>query len=68
MQYRTKDNDTLDAICWNYYGQQSGTVEAVLKANPGLADLGAKLPAGIVIQLPQLTEPSQLLNTVKLWD
>ncbi|HGC2431299.1 tail protein X, partial [Escherichia coli] len=36
--------DTLDAICVRYYGRTEGVVEAVLAANPGLAELGAVLP------------------------
>lgn len=38
--------DTLDAICVRYYGRTEGVVEAVLAANPGLAELGAVLPHG----------------------
>ncbi|EDV8744068.1 phage tail protein, partial [Salmonella enterica subsp. enterica serovar Reading] len=33
--------DTLDAICVRYYGRTEGVVEAVLAANPGMAELGA---------------------------
>ena len=44
MQYRTKEGDMLDWICWKHYGQESGTVELVLTANPGLAANGPKLP------------------------
>ncbi|EES5579807.1 phage tail protein, partial [Escherichia coli] len=36
--------DTLDAICVRYYGRTEGVVEAVLAANPGLAELGVVLP------------------------
>lgn len=68
MRYRTKDGDMLDAICWKYYGQQAGAVEIVLEANPGLADVGAVLSAGILIELPELPKPNQIINTVRLWD
>ncbi|PID40335.1 MAG: phage tail protein [Proteobacteria bacterium] len=66
-KYVTKDKDTLDHICWRYYGRQSGAGEAVLEANPNLADIGVTLPAGIVIELPNLDliTPDQ---TVRLWD
>ena len=67
MQYRTKEGDTLDAICWKYYGQQN-VINIVLEANPGLADKGTVFEAGIVIELPDLPEPSQIINTVRLWD
>ena len=66
--YQTRDGDVLDAICWNYYGRQTGTVEAVLDANPGLSAFGPELPAGIVIVLPELSELSSKIETVSLWD
>ena len=54
MHYRTKKSDLVDAICWRHYGEQSGAVEVVLEANPGLADIGPVLPAGIIIELPRV--------------
>lgn len=68
MQYRTKDGDVLDAICWVHYGHQTDAVEAVLLANPGLAETGPVFTAGILINLPDLPEPSPFLETVRLWD
>ncbi|NKC15884.1 MAG: phage tail protein [Gammaproteobacteria bacterium] len=65
--YRTHDGDMVDAICWRHYGRQSGAVEIVLEANPGLADAGVTLPAGVLIQLPTLPEP-RAAQTVRLWD
>jgi len=66
-KYVTKDGDTLDWLCWRYYGKQSGAVEAVLEANPNLADLGLTFPAGIVIELSELA-PSEDDQPVRLWD
>ena len=66
--YRTRDGDMVDAICRRYYGIESGTVEAVLEANPGLADYGAVLPAGILVELPELPQSLKTIDTVKLWD
>ncbi|WGL96665.1 tail protein X [Arsenophonus nasoniae] len=61
------EGDTVDAICWRFYGQTAGHVERVLKGNPGLADLGAILPAGTVIQLAETTvTPTQ--PQLQLWD
>jgi phage tail protein X len=54
IKYRTSENDMLDWIAWKHYGKQSGAVEAILEANPGLADKGDKLPAGLVINLPEI--------------
>ena len=50
--YRTQAGDMLDEICWLYYGRTHGTVERVLEANPGLADYGPVLPAGVLVTLP----------------
>lgn len=58
-QYLTREGDMLDRICWKFYGRQSTAVEAVLEANPHLADHGPALPAGIVIELPELPEPTE---------
>jgi phage tail protein X len=65
--YRTSQGDTLDFICWRFYGQQSGAVERVLEANPRLADLGPELPPNTLIILPDLPKPSTELQPVRLW-
>lgn len=67
MQYRTKDGDMLDAICFTHYGHTNGTTEAVLEANPGLSEYGPLLPAGILITLPTLETPAKQ-DTISLWD
>lgn len=67
LQYRCQDGDMLDAICFVYYGRSSGAVEAVLEANPGLADIGTVYSAGRLIILPDLPD-SSAQTTVKLWD
>lgn len=59
--------DTVDAICWRFYGQTTGHVERVLKENPGLADLGAVLSAGTVIVLSE-TPLLPATPLVQLWD
>jgi len=65
--YRSQEGDMVDWICWKHYGRQAGAVEAVLDANPGLAKLGPVLPAGTIIELPVLPDPSRN-GTVRLWD
>jgi phage tail protein X len=65
--YKTSQGDTLDYVCWKHYGQQSGAVEAVLAANPGLADLGEVLPTDTSITLPELAQPATELQPIRLW-
>ncbi len=64
--YICKDGDMLDQICWKHYGQQSGAVEQVLLANPGLADLGYCYEAGTKILMPVITIPTT--QPLRLWD
>ena len=42
-------------------------IDAVLKANPGLAGQGALLPAGLRIALPEFAEDPDTAS-VRLWD
>lgn len=65
--YLASDGDTLDYVCWKFYGQQSGAVESVLAANPGLADLGPVLPVNTRIILPSLSQPAQEVQPIRLW-
>lgn len=65
--YKTSQGDTLDFVCWKHYGQQSGAVEAVLLANPGLSDLGPVLPVNTEITLPELAKPASELQPIRLW-
>lgn len=66
--YVTSDGDTADYIVWKYYGTQSGRVlEQLLQANPGLADRGPVLPAGVAITMPDIVMETAS-QEVKLWD
>ena len=65
--YVTQQFDEIDAICWRYYGRTQQTVEVVLAANQGLADMAPVLPDGLVISLPELPAPSTT-ETVRIWD
>lgn len=67
--YTSTDGDMVDEIAWKYYGTTAnGQAEAVLFANPGLADYGPILPAGVTITLPDVTTAAQTSQGVKLWD
>lgn len=69
QQYQTRDGDMVDEIAWNYYGTRGGlAVEKFLEANPGLADQPARLPAGLLLVLPDLATPATTTKSVKLWD
>lgn len=64
----TKDGDMIDAICWRHYakGQQPLAVERVYLANPGLAERGPVLPAGITVTLPDLPRP-EATPILRIW-
>lgn len=71
--YKTKDGDVLDAVIHAAYGQCTDSqLRAVLEANPGLAEKGPILPAGLGISLPDSVQESDK-NTLQskgitLWD
>ena len=60
--------DTVDVICWRYYGRTAGVTEAVLDANPGLADLGPVIPHGTAVTLPDAAPQAEQRQVVNLWD
>lgn len=66
--YITRQNEMIDAICRREYGGESGYVEKVLDANPGLSLLPAPLPMGTAIVLPDLVRETQTVKLVTLWD
>lgn len=67
LTYITRDGDTADLIAWKQYGSQSGrVVEQLLEANPGLADFGPTLPAGVAVKVPAIT-PEPITKGVRLW-
>ena len=67
MKIRTIQGETVDEICWRFYGRTTDMTETVLLANPGLAEKGAVMPAGLLIEMPNVTaEPGQPL--IQLWD
>lgn len=66
MTVRSADGDLLDRLCYQRYGHLNGCVEAVLAANPGLADEAQPLRAGVIIRLPELAAPAD--QNLRLWD
>ena len=65
-QVRAQQGDTVDALCWRYYGRTAGVTETVLLANPGLADHGPTLPHGCLVELPEIRIAAEQ-NMVQLW-
>jgi phage tail protein X len=63
--YITRDGDMVDAIAFERYGNH-GSEAAIFAANPGLADHGPILPAGLTIKLPMTATPV-VVATKKLW-
>lgn len=67
MNIISYQGDTLDMLCLRHYGRTEGVVEAVLLANPGLAELGVILPHGTLVSLPEVSA-APVSETVNLWD
>lgn len=61
------EGEAIDQLCRRAYGTEAGHVEAVLDANPGLAALPKRLPAGTAVRVPDVVAQSPD-PVVKLWD
>lgn len=71
MQVTAISGDTLDLICWQQLGTTSGgTVEQAFARNPALADLGAIIPPGTIITLPDNPPATStpVRDIIQLWD
>lgn len=66
--YTTRALDELDRICFDFYGGTQGSVEAVLRVNPNLADLLPILPPGLKILLPDLPTPVGTATLLRFWE
>lgn len=53
-----QQNDTVDAMCWRYYGRTTTVVEQVLQANPHIVELGPVLPLGTRVLMPDVSDIS----------
>ncbi|EOC0418878.1 tail protein X [Cronobacter malonaticus] len=67
MKTYARQGDTLDMICARCYGRTKGVFEAVLAANPGLANHGVELPHGTAVELPEV-QSSPVAETINLWE
>lgn len=67
-KYLTKAGDTLDEITYRYYGNTNNkVVERILDVNFGISQYEALLPAGVLIELPEVKQSTET-RKVKLWD
>lgn len=67
MRAIAQDYEMLDELCRRTTGSTAKVVEATLAANPGLAKLGPRLPAGTVVQIVVPPKRTQK-QTINLWD
>jgi len=67
MKVTAEQGDTVDSLCWRYYGRTESVMEQVYAANVGLAAQGAILPHGYAVELPDISLPA-VSDTVSLWD
>ena len=63
-----QQGDTVDALCWRHYRQTAGSTEQVLELNPGLSAIGAILPEGYQITLPDQLPAPATKPLIQLWD
>lgn len=61
-----RDGERLDRIAKKQLGsERDGTVESILKLNPGLAAKGWRLPLGTTIKLPPRPTPGPARPIIK---
>ncbi|CAE1144991.1 MULTISPECIES: tail protein X [Serratia] len=65
MKVKAMQGDTLDLLCQRHYGTTQGVTEAVLSANPGIAEQ-IFLTVGQVIELPDIAQSTER-EAVQLW-
>ncbi len=70
MQVRTQQHDTVDLLCHRHLGSTAqGLVERTYALNPGLAERGPLLPAGLLVTLAtQADTAATPSHTIHLWD
>lgn len=69
MKVTAAQGDTVDSLCWQHLGAAQGEYVAVVYAlNPGLAELGAILPMGTVVVLPDVKSARRATKPlIQLW-
>jgi len=68
MQVIAQQGDTIDQLCHRHLGGTATVTEQVLELNQGLAALGAILPMGTKMELPDLVPDKKDNTLIQLWD
>lgn len=72
MIVEAQDGEPLDALVWRVLGRTAVLTERTFAANPGLAQLGAKLPGGTRVDLTDIAAQAaatpERRQLVSLWD
>lgn len=69
ISYVTKDGDSLDLICYDYYGKINiATLQKIMDLNPFISSHSPILEAGFFLRLPVEPEPGGGRAAVKLWN
>lgn len=61
------DGDTVDGLVWRETGKGSSAVDAVLAANPQLADTGVFLTRGQFVTIPAAAQGPAIRPQIQLW-
>lgn len=68
MKKAVEKGSVLDKVVRDHYGTADGPLEAVLKANPGLAAMGPVFPDRRTIILPDVSPATLARRQTKLYD
>lgn len=69
MKVKALEGDTVDSLCFRYYGTTQGVTEKVLDANPGLCQQ-VFLDAGQEVEMPEPEKKKRemiLTHCVHIW-
>ena len=63
------DGITVSNLVWRRFRRRAtGVAEAVLAANPGLADAGPFIPVGTKVRFPAMEDVPATSAVITLWD